>query len=149
VITISTFVVDISKVEASLRDFPNVPVEAKIVSADLDVAKSSGAPIIRLEFEIYHPDVGTTTIRDVLPHNFPAKVRAFWMALNDFTPEQMQNQSKVEINPLELVGASMIVQLGERENPATGKIYKSVVSPWYYPLSRVDVLSLGREERPF
>lgn len=129
------FVVDISSVQAPIQEFPNGPVEAQVAKAELDVAKSSGNMMLRIEFEIYHPDHGTATLRDFLPVTFPAKVKAFWQALNDLTAEQMAEQPEVNIDPDEIVGSQLIIQLGEQEGN-NGKLYKNVSSPWYYPLSR-------------
>lgn len=104
--------------------------------------------MVAMELELYHPSVGTATIRDTLPISFPAKVKAFWMALNDLSPEQIAGEPNVAIEPEELVGAQFIVQLGEQENKQTGKVYKSIVAPWYYPLSRVDVLEYAMADAP-
>ena len=145
----ATLQVDISNIAADIRTFPNAALEAKVLSAELDVARSSGAPLIRLEYEIYHPTAGTTKLRDTLPSNFPAKVKSFWMAVNDFSAEEMAEQPKVDIDPDTLVGATIIVQLGEQENKESGRVYKTVVAPWYYPISRVDLLEISDDENPF
>lgn len=135
----STMVVDISDVQASIRDFPNHAVEAEVKSAKRGLSQTHNLKV-DLELEIYHPDVGTAIIRDNLPAAFPAKVKAFWMAINDLTSEDMAEQTQVEIDPAALVGARLIVQLGEQESKTNGKIYKTIVAPWYYPTSRTDVL---------
>ena len=81
----ASMIVDVSQVESSIRDFPNGPVEATVREAKLDVAKSSGNQMVVMKLEIYHPSVGSATITDRLPAAFPAKVKAFWKAVNDFT----------------------------------------------------------------
>lgn len=139
-----TFVVDISNVPQPIGEFPNGPVEATIAEAKLDVVEANGNPIIRLIWDIYHPDVGVGRLFDSLPSAFPAKAKAFWQALNDFTSEEMMEQANIELNAPELVGAQMIVHLGEKEakqGKHKGELFKQVVSPFYYPISRLDVLS--------
>jgi len=135
-----SMIVDISNVQASIRDFPNHAVEAKVISAKRGLSQA-GNMKVDLELEIYHPDVGTAVVRDNLPSAFPAKVKAFWMAINNFTQEDMADQEKVEIDPAALVNAQLIVQLGEQESKKDGKIYKTIVAPWYYPIDRTDVLA--------
>lgn len=140
-----TFVVDTSQVQANLGSFPPVPVEAKVLSVKSDVSKKGGSMLV-LELGIYHPDVGEATIKDWLPSSFPAKVKAFWMAINDLTEADMASAPVVEINPPDLIGAQLIVVLGREEgkDPNTGqpngKVYTKIVSPWYHPISRVELL---------
>ena len=136
----STFVVDTSSVDAFIGDFPLGPAEATVMSAKPDVSKKGGAMLV-LELQLYHASVGSVTIKDWLPSSFPSKVKAFWMAINDFTHEQMAENPVVEINPPDLIGAQLIVQIGEQENAESGKTYKKIVSPWYYPISRLDLLA--------
>ena len=136
----ATFVVDTSGVESHISEFPVGPIEATVKSAKPDVSKKGGAMLV-LELTIYHPAHGEATIKDWLPQSFPAKVKAFWMAINDFTQEQMADNPVVEINPPDLIGAQLILQLGEQENEQDGKTYKRIVAPWYYPISRADLLA--------
>lgn len=144
-----TMKVDFSEVNdrTSIRDFPDGPVEATINNATLDVSKTSAAPMIRLEFTVYHPDHGEATLKDTLPSLFPAKVQAFWQAFNRLSKEELKNESAADIDPADLVGASLIVVLGESTNEKTGKTYKQVDYPWYYADDRVDVLEY--EDTPF
>lgn len=146
-LTSSTFVVDVSGVEGSVRDFPNGPLEATVKEAKLDVAKSSGNQMVVMKLEVYHPSVGTAVITDRLPSAFPAKVKAFWKAVNDFTEEEIAANPQVEIDPPSLIGAQLIVQLGTKENKDTGATYKDITPPWYYPLSRAAEL-LGENDPP-
>lgn len=136
----ATFVVDVSQVEADIRSFPDGPVEATIKTVTPDVSKK-GNNMLVLEVELYHPAVGSVTTRDWLPSNFPAKVKAFWMAVNDFTEEQIAADPQLKIEPDELKGAQLIVHLGLDEDKETKKVYKKIVPPWYYPISRTDLLS--------
>lgn len=138
--TAATFVVDVSQVEANLRSFPDGPVEATVKKVTPDVSKKGGT-MLSLELEIYHPSVGSATIKDWLPASFPAKVKAFWMAVNDMTEEEIANDPLLKIEPEGLIDATLILQIGDQENKGDGKVYKQVVAPWYYPISRHDLLS--------
>lgn len=140
----ATFSVDLSNLKTPIWQFPNGPIEATIVSAKVDVA-ASGNPKLAIEWEVYHPEVGTATLYDNLPSvGFDAKVAAFWMALNELTPEDIQASPKIDIDPGGLRGAQMIVQLGEQERKdKPGTTRKSVVAPWYYPISKAaELLSI-------
>lgn len=131
-----SFVVDISSVEPRIQDFPDGVYEATITNPRLDVSKK-GNPVINMDLVIYHPNLGEAVVKDSLPSAFPRKVRAFWMAFNDLTAEEIAGQQTVEIeNPSDLEGGQILVQLGTQENKETGRTYKSIVAPWYYPLSR-------------
>ena len=142
------FVVDISNIPANIQDFPAGAVEATILSAKMDVSKEKGNPLIRLEWEVYHPAVGTAILKnDTLPSAFPAKVKAFWQALNAFTNEDMADQPEAQIDPDALVGAQLILQIGPKES-SNGKVYTSVLTPWYYPITRTDVLSYEGADLP-
>lgn len=144
-----SFVVDISSVESNISQFPNGIYPARVRKAELDVAKSSGNPIIRMELAVYSDIYGEATLRDTLPAAFPAKVKAFWQAYNDFTPEEIAQHPEVNIaDPADLVGAEFLIQLGEQENKATQKTYKTVVAPWYYPMSRAMDLLGDVEDSP-
>lgn len=142
-------IVDVSNVESNIQEFANGIYEAKVVAAKYDVSKSSNDTMIVLQIEIYHPSYGSAKLRDWLPPSFPAKCLNFFMALNDYSREDVAEMVEVEIpEPQELVGAEILIQLGEQENKQTGKVYKSIVGPWYYPLSRAGEL-LGGDEDPF
>jgi hypothetical protein len=147
----SSFVVDLSNVGADIRNFPDGVYEASIKSAKLDVSKRTANTTLAMEIEIYSPVHGTAVLRDWLSPAFEAKVKHFWVALNDLTEEQVAASPVVELNPPDLVGAQLLVKLGEQENKETGKVYKSLVGPWYYPLSRATDLLLADEEadKPF
>ena len=136
----SSFIVDTSQAESFIGDFPLGPVEATVVSCKSDVSKKGGAMLV-LELELFHESVGKATLKDWLPASFASKVKAFWMAVNDFTHEQMAANPVVEINPPDLIGAQLIVQIGEQEDETTKKVYKKIVAPWYYPISRLDLLA--------
>lgn len=140
----ATFVVDTTGVETHISEFPLGPIEATVHSVKADVSKKGGAMLV-LELKLYHPDHGEAIMKDWLPQSFPAKVKAFWMAINDFTQEQMNANPVVEINPPDLVGAQLIIQLGEQESEQDGKTYKRISPPWYYPISRADLLSAGED----
>jgi len=142
----ASFVVDTSKAESFIGDFPLGPTEATVTSVKADISKKGGAMLV-LELQLYHPSVGSATLKDWLPESFPSKVKAFWMAINDFTHEQMAANPVVEINPPDLVGAQLIVQIGEQEDEKEKKTYKKIVAPWYYPISRVDLLA-AQEDTP-
>ena len=145
-------VIDVSGVTANLGQFPNGVYEARVTAAKLDIAQSSGEPVIKLEWEIYHPELGNATIRDTLPSKFPAKCKAFYQAVSDLSHEDMQDPShqQIELDPDELIGAECLVQLGEREgtaNDGSKRMYKSIVGSWYFPSSRQDLI--GYEDTPF
>lgn len=145
----STFVVDISNVEGHISTFPHGPCEATVKTAKLDVAQDSGNQMIVMELELFHPTYGTASLRDYLPHGFPAKFKAFWRAVNDFTEEQLAANPVIEVEPSDLVGAQFLVQIGDRENKKTKKVYRGIIAPWYYPLSQATkLLAISDDELP-
>lgn len=140
-----TMTVDLSKVGTPIQSFPNGVYHARVDEASLDIAESSGAPIINMQLTIYDEDLGEGQLRDSLPSKFPAKCKAFWQAVNGFSAEDMKRpeNSNVEFDADALVGATLLVQLGEREG--TNKkgektMYKQAVGAWYFPESRTDLI---------
>jgi len=156
-------VIDLTETSANVSNFPNGVYEAKVVEAEMTIAQSSGDPMVNLRWEIHHPDLGNAVIRDNLPFNFAEKVKAFWLSANDMTEQEFQqikstNPSQlkdVEINPPELIGIEMLVQVGEQEGrdkvtkQPNGKIYKNIVGSWYFPASRTDLLTWDNGDEPF
>lgn len=142
------FVVDISDVTADIRNFPPGVYEATVENAKPDVSQT-GNPLIRMDLRVYSPKHGEAILKDNLPAAFPAKVKAFWMAYNDWTEEDIADVKEVEIDDVsELNGAQILIQLGDQENKTNGKTYRTVVSPFYYPISRLDLLDLENENSP-
>jgi hypothetical protein len=145
--------IDLSNAGGSIRDFPVGVYEAEVIKADLEVSKGTGNPMITLELEIHHPTMGSTTLRDWLPVSFPSKVKSFWVAAMNYTAQQaaeaLSRGSEVELDPAELVGVQILVQIGEKESTNDGKMYKGVVPPFYYPVSRNDLVNWDNLERPF
>lgn len=142
------FVVDISDVTADIRTFPPGVYEATVEDPKTDVSKK-GNPLIKFNLRVYSPKHGEAVIFDNLPSAFPAKVKAFWLAFNDWTEDDMADMSEVEIDDVnDLDGAQILIQLGDQENKQTGKVYRTVVSPFYYPISRIDLLDLDDEDSP-
>lgn len=147
-----SFIVDVSNVSANLSQFPSGVYPAQVKEAKLEIAQSSGEPMITLVWEIHHPDLGNATLRDNLPSKFPAKVKAFYQAVSGLTHEEMQDPAnhQIEIDADELIGTQCLVQVGEREytNKAGEKrTGKSVVGAWYFPADRTDLISY--EDTPF
>jgi hypothetical protein len=145
--------IDLSGATGSIRDFPVGVYEAEVVKAELEVSRNTGNPMITIELEIHHPTMGSTTLRDWLPVSFPSKVKSFWVAAMNYTPQQaaeaLSRGSEVELDPTELIGTQLLVQIGERESTSDGKTYKGVVAPFYYPASRFDLVNWDNEQRPF
>lgn len=144
-----TVTFDLSQIEANKSDFPNGPVEATIKEAKATVSKNSGNPQIELLFEIYHPDVGVATIRDWLPFTFPRKVGHFWAAYNNMTIEEVRAGGAIDIDPDELVGATLLLNLGEEEGTLKSgekAMFKQIVSPWYFSDTRTDLLPYMQDD---
>ena len=119
--------------------------EATVENVKSDVSKT-GNPMLKFNLRIYSPTLGEAVIKDNLPMAFPAKVKAFWMAFNDFSEEDLSGVKEVAIdNVQDLEGAQILVQLGDQENKESGKVYRTVVAPWYYPTSRGDLLPLDED----
>lgn len=144
-----SLIIDLNDVKAFANEFPDGPIMARIDVAKLDIAKGSGAPMIVVDFEIYHPDHGTATIRDWIVASFPNKVRNLWIALNNFSTEEYnqfmeESGGHLELTPETLHEAEFIINLGPKEytDGKTGekRVGKEISPPWYYPASRVDLL---------
>ena len=147
-----TMTVDLSNVSGFIGDFPNGIYEARVLDAELTISQSSGEPMINLEWELHDDDLGHATLRDNLPYKFPAKVKAFYMAANNLTHADMQDPAhqKVELDPDDLQGLQMLIQLGEREGmnkQGETQNYKTVAGAWYFPADRIDLLR--KEDTPF
>ena len=152
-------IIDLTKTQTNISTFPDGMYEAKVVKAEMKIAKSSGDPMVDLNWEIHHPELGNAVLRDNLSYNFPDKVKSFWLAANEMTEQDFQQAKaenpndleNVEINPEEMIGLEMVIQMGEVEGKTNGqpngKMYKNVVGSWYFPASRAE--SLVMWETPF
>lgn len=140
-------VVDLKNTSTRISEFPAGYYEAKVVKAEMAIAASSGDPMVNLQWEIHHPELGNAVLRDNLPYNFPDKVKSFWLAANEMTEQDFQQAKaedpdslEVEINAPDLVGLEMVIQVGDVEGKTNGqpngKMYKNVVGAWYFPASR-------------
>lgn len=142
--------VDLSGVATDLSVFPNGVYEAQVLTAELEISKNSGNPMITVEFEIHHPTIGTGTIKDWLSPGFKSKIKSFWMAANGFTNEQARDAlasgSEIELDPDEMVGVQLLVNIGEREGRENdGRMFKSVVAPFFFPVTRSDLVKWDDE----
>lgn len=129
-----SMVFDFNDVSVGIKNFPNGPTEAIVKMAKSDVSQT-GNPVLRLEFEIYHPEYGTAILKDNISPKFKSKALAFWAAVNDMTLEELIG-TEVDVDPKGLKGAQLILQLGEKVSDFNGKTYKEVVDPFFFPLSR-------------
>lgn len=137
--------VDLAGVATDLSQFPNGVYEAQVLSAELEISKSSGNPMVTVEFELHHPTLGTGTIKDWLSPGFKSKIKSFWMAANGFDNQQARDAlasgSEIELDPDEMVGVQLLVCIGEREGrDGDGRMFKSVVAPFFFPVSRMDLV---------
>ena len=139
---------NLSDIKQSIRDWEPGVYEAVISNARVDIAKSSGDPMLVFDLTLYSPVHGEITITDRLPSGFPAKGKAFWKAFNDYEDEDLAGVELITIeNPAELEHGEILVQLGDQEDKRTGKMYRQVVAPWYYPTSMAPML-LGGDDLP-
>lgn len=145
--------VNLAGVESGLRDFPVGVYPARITKAELDVSKNTGQPMIVVWLEIHHPMLGSGTLRDWLVVTFPAKIKTFYQAVNNYTAQELaeavNRNPDIELDPQELVGAELLVQIGEEPSQNDpSKLYKKVVSPFFYPVSRSDLLAWMEDDVP-
>jgi len=145
--------VNLADVKTYASEFPNGTYSARILKADLEVSQNTGNPMIVLELEIYHPKLGSATMRDWLVPAFARKMKAFYQAINNFDAQELADSiardAEPEINPSELVGAEVIVQVGEgtsKTDPT--KVYKNIVAPFYFPITRMDLLNWQEDDLP-
>jgi hypothetical protein len=134
-------VFNVSDVPADISSFPNGIYEAVIKEAKTDVA-DSGDTFIILTLELYHPTLGTARTWDRFYPNSTWKAKCLWMALMDWSEEEMVANPEFELVPEQLKGAQVLVKLGEKEGKKDKKIYKNIVPPFYFPTSRIDLLPL-------
>ena len=151
---------DLTRARNDVRDFPAGPIEAKILDAKVEVSKV-GNPMITLDLEVIHPEYGTALLKDWLVDNFPGKVAKFWQAFNHLTPEEWEEMNKekrneknggvlddntagesakTEIETTDLIGASIIVVLGETTTTPEGAQRKNVAPPFYFADTELDEL---------
>ena len=145
--------VNLANVETRADGFPDGVYSARVLDANLDVSKASGNPMIVLQLEIYHPQLGTATLRDWLVPTFASKVKSFYQAVNNFTAQELADDlardSEPEIDPDQLKGAEVLVQIGEKASQQDpSKMFKNVVAPFYFPLSRMDLLAWQEGDAP-
>ena len=145
--------VDLSGVATDLSTFPTGVYEAQVLTAELEISKTSGNPMITVEFEIHHPDLGTGVIKDWLSPGFKSKIKSFWMAANGFSNEQARDAlasgGEIELDPDEMIGVQLLVNVGEKEGrEKDGRMFKSVVAPFFFPVTRSDLVRWGDEESP-
>lgn len=145
--------VNLANVETSAEGFPNGVYSARIMKAELEISKTSGNPMIVVQLEIYHPQLGTASIRDWLVASFPSKMKSFYQAVNNFNAQQLADDlarnSEPEIDPDELIGAEMLVQIGEKPSQMDpNRMFKNVVAPFYFPISRMDLLAWQEGDVP-
>ncbi len=140
----ATFRIDLSGATGDIRQFDDGNYQASIKEIKLDVS-SKGDPMLVIDWEVYHPRLGSATTRDWLVHTFPNKMKGFWLALNGITDSELEDES-FDIDTDDLVGQTLIVVLGTQERtdkkgPNGETIYsKTFVAPWYFPSNRVDLL---------
>lgn len=135
------FKVDVGNVGTNIKQFPNGVYYAVIEEPEFKLSKKNNL-MLAFKLRIYHQDYGEAVIYDNLPVNAPFKVKPFWLAFNNWTEEEfLANGTAVEIDDPSIIdGAEILVQIGDQEDKATQKVYKSVVSPYYFPVSRKDDL---------
>jgi predicted dinucleotide-binding enzyme len=134
---------DISGIETNIGDFPDGPVEAEIVKAEIEISKATNAMIV-VHFKVFHPDIGHALVRDYLVPSDKTfakkKIATFYGAYQGLTLEEVRQSESIDINPIELKGAQMIVVLGTND-----KGYKQLVPPFYYDARQTDVLPYMQE----
>jgi len=145
--------VNLANVENRADGFPDGVYSARVKDAKLDVSTNTGNPMIVLQLEIFHPTLGTASIRDWLVASFASKVKAFYQAVNNFSAQELADDiardSEPELNPTEMIGAEVLVQIGDRPSKADPtKIFKNVVAPFYFPISRMDLLTWQEDDLP-
>jgi len=143
--------VNLANVETRADAFPNGVYSARITKADLEVSQNTGNPMIVLQLEIYHPTIGTATVRDWLVPSFASKIKAFYQAINNFGAQELADSlardPEPELDPDEMVGGELLVQIGDSKPNDKGMVYKNVVAPFYFPSSRMDLLA-WQEDAP-
>lgn len=139
-----TFSVNVSEVKAMRDELPYGTYPGKILEAKLDVTQK-GDPMIVLQLELQHPSLGSVEVRDWLPATFPRKAKALYLALNNWTPaegaEALAQNPDIELDPQELVGAELLVQWGLEKGRNGKDDFIGVVSPFYFPATRYDLLA--------
>lgn len=141
--------VNLNNVPNDLNQFPNGAYLAEIIEAEEGVT-GKGGPTMNLKYRINHSKYGMTEVRDGLPLSFPGKIKSFWTAFNHTPPQEQVDMGEVELVEDELIGGTLIIVLGEREGTdkqGNSRTFKQVVSPFYYPDDRDDVLV--EAESPF
>ncbi len=138
--------VDISNINPDLSMFPNGVYEAQVLTADLEISKNSGNPMITLQLEFHHPKLGSGVVKDWLSPGFKSKIKSFWMAANGFDHEQaveaLRSGGEIDLDPDELVGVQLLINLGEQEGRNDpSRMFKTVVAPFFFPVNRKDLLT--------
>jgi hypothetical protein len=134
---------NVSGIETDIRDFPDGPVEAEIVKAEVEVSKK-GNPMVVLTYQVFHPEHGEATVKDFMvpsDHNYAKKKAAhFYAAFNGVTMAEAIANGDYDLDPNEVKGGRMIIVLGVNDNG-----YKSIVDPWFYSETQTDVLPYMQE----
>ncbi len=134
--------IDLNNVPNDLNTFPNGNYLAEVIKAEMGVTQK-GDPTLNLRYRIHHPNYGMTELRDGLPSSFPSKIKTFYTSFHHIDPQEAGSLGEIEIEENELIGGTIIIALGERQGnnkEGVSVTYKQVVSPFYYPDDRDDVL---------
>jgi hypothetical protein len=139
-----TFSVDVSQVRTRRDELPHGAYPAKILKAELTVS-TKGDPMIVLDLELNHPAFGSVEVRDWIPATYPSKAKALFLAVNGYDTAEgaavIASNPNIEFDPQELVGAELIIQWGLEKGRNGKEDFIGVVSPFYFPATRYDLLA--------
>jgi len=142
----ATIVFQLSETPTSSFDFPPGAYAARVLEAEARIAQSSGEPMLRLVWEVYHPDYGTAKLFDNVPSKNQWKATNFyaaWVGAENPNDLVAQGQREGEVDPAALVGTEFIVHIGTRvadRGKYMGQEVRETVPPFYSPISRTDLL---------
>lgn len=136
---------DLSQIKADIRDFPDGAYYARVVNAEPDVSKTSGNPMLVITFEVSSEEWGQGEIREYLTANNDfgrRKAKVLAAALADVPANQVAEWAKenqtITFAARDLIGGELIIHIADQERKETGKVYKSIVNPFYSALSEAE-----------
>lgn len=85
---------------------------------------------------------GTAKIKWQISSKADFVLKPFWIAINDFTPEQFAENPVIKLDDArQLIGEELLVHIGTVPSQDGTREYKNVVDPFAFPLNRYQGLS--------
>ena len=129
-----TMKVDLSKASGSLGNFPDGPVVGTILKAEMQISKA-GNDMLVVDWEVYHPRVGTGEVRDwLVGEGFESKFKMFWIGIMNMNDADSKDLGEIEVDDTLLAKTQAILHIGHIPAKEGYAARQGLVDPYYSPL---------------